>query len=188
MVRYQINDKEMKAIGLIILLTVCIAAKGQVPSVIVKDSTLLKAVNIFLDSVESLKIRDEVIVLIVIKKLDLKMIQSPVEDPLRGMMYQVRDELTYELSLSVNNSLYDFKELVTPSFFFDLRSKKCFVTFSAENLFELNDKSRDGILKQAGKYVKPVLGSSVLAGMTIEVHGEQLKIGPFGHGYSRKGK
>jgi hypothetical protein len=145
----------------------------------------LKAINVFLDSVESLKIKEEVIVLIGIKKLDMKRVQLSIDDPLRGRMIKVRDELSYELSLSLNNSLYDFKESVTPSFFFELRNKMCFVTFRAENLFELNERSRNGILKQAGKYVLPVLGSSVLAGMTIEVHGEQITIGPFGHGYKK---
>ncbi|MBL7848256.1 MAG: hypothetical protein JNL40_12365 [Cyclobacteriaceae bacterium] len=69
-----------------------------------------------------------------------------------------------------------------------MRNRKCFVTFRAENLFKVSEKGRKTILQEAGKSVREVLGSSVLAGMVIEVHGDQLKIGPFGHGFGTRGK
>lgn len=178
----------MKVLGIVALIMSCTFAKGQVAPVTVKDSTFIRAISVFLDSVETLKIKDETVVVVGIQKLTVRRLQDPIDDPSRGRMYRVREELSYELSLSLNNSLLDFKESITPSFFFEMRNRKCFVTFRAENLFEVSEKGRKAILQQAGKSVREVLGSSVLAGMVIEVHGDQLKIGSFGHAFGPNGK
>ncbi len=74
----------MKVLGIVALIMSCTFARGQVASVTVKDSTFIRAISVFLDSVETLKIKDETVVVVGIQKLTVRRLQDPIDDPSRA--------------------------------------------------------------------------------------------------------
>lgn len=169
-----------KLLGLLLVIS-SIEASSQVPNVDIKDSTFLRAIDIFLDSVSNLKVKDKVIVLVTIEKLEWRRIELSINDPEHVSAYRTKNELNYELTLSLQRDLGIFTGDYLPSFAFDHRNRKCFVRFSIEDIFAISEIDRRAIVRQASKYFESFDGSSVLAGMIITVHGPNLTVGPFGH-------
>jgi len=164
-----------------VFLTFCIPVKCQISEVEIKDSTFIKAVNIFLDSVDQINFHNKVVVLVRISKLEVHQIPEPTaNDAVYWSTSRINRALNYTLVLSIQESLSIFKEEM-PSYFFEHRGRRCFVTFGANDFFNLKEQDRKAILKEAGKSIRKVLSSSTLARMEITVSDMRLIVGPYWH-------
>jgi len=174
----------MKKLLIPILAFVLVEASSQVPIVELKDSTFTKAMDTFIDSLSSLEIKNQTIVLVTIRKLELRQVDIPVNSKGENA-FEVQNVLNYELTLTLERDLGFFNDECLPSLSFDYRNRKFFVRFNIEDLFRFKDDDMKAIVKQASRYFKNFNGSSALAGMVITVRDKNISIGYFAH-ISRK--
>lgn len=170
----------MKTIASIVFVLSCLAAKGQISEVSLKDSTLIQAVNIFLDSVEHLSFKQKTVILVTIKLLNRETIFDVSGDHIVIDARKQFSSFSYVITFSLERDL-SFFEYRIPSFVFKIRQRTCFIDFAAHGLIELNRDSRKAVLKQVSKSVDKFSGNSGVAFMEVSVQGDKIQVGQFLH-------
>jgi len=161
--------------------------RGQPSEVVLKDSTFIRGVNIFLDSIEQLSFKEKTVVVVTITKLESVPNYDWSGDHLVLDPTKSYHSLSYKMTLSLERDL-SYVMYGPPAFMFELRRRTCFIEFNVEDLFELTSRSRESILREAGKSVNNIMGSSGLAFMEINVQGKEMSVGQFVYGPNGKGK
>ena len=118
-------------------LTVC----GQVPEMEVKDSTFLRAIDIFLDSLESRDLQSKQFVIgAMIRKLEV--IPRPIEEVSETMEYSRSNfKWSYELVLRAQTEHMVFDGLVA-SCKFSYRGREVYMFFGGEYFVKYLDRDR----------------------------------------------
>lgn len=153
----------MKAIVTFLFLLPALLVCGQVPEMLVKDSTLLRAIDIFIDSISSHKFQSKEFV---IEAHISKLVETTMkQDPETLEWSPSEHQRSYELALLSR----DFPLVsIVPLCKFHYGSREVYMFFGANNFVEYSERDLKKLERREFRKHKVTLGSNYLLFFQIE--------------------
>ena len=162
----------MRLIAIYFLLVIVKSSYGQIAKVEVADSTLLRAIDLTIDT---LAIPKNELGVITLKITNLNVIESEVEvdDERHGKALKKVETLVYDIksSFNMNELLLQFEP---PSCYFFYRDRPILMYFGSERFIKVGADDIDNFRKKLKKYFRRDGGSYTSPTCWLKVNGDQI--------------